>query len=99
MVVAAKSRVLQAILSVINRQDKVKAILDLGCQIVAMSEVVCNVLALHYDLTIRLHMMSANGGINQSLGLAWNMPFVKGDITVYLQIHILCNLAYDILLG
>ena len=64
-----------------------------------MSEEVCNALALHYDPTIRLHMMSANGGVDQSLGLARNVPFVVGDITVYLQVHILCNPAYDILLG
>ena len=99
IVVAAESRALQAILPVIDGQDKVEAILDPGCQIVAMSEEVCNVLALHYDPTIRLHMMSANGGVDQSLGLARNVPFVIGDITVYLQVHILRNLAYDILLG
>ena len=99
IIVAAESRALQAILPVIDGQDKVEAILDPGCQIVAMSKEVCNVLVLHYDPTIRLHMMSANGGIDQSLGLARNVPFVVGDITVYLQVHILRNPAYDILLG
>ena len=64
-----------------------------------MSEEVCNALVLHYDPTIRLHMMFANGGVDQSLGLAWNVPFVVGDITVYLQVHIPHNPAYDILLG
>ena len=99
IVVAAESRALRAILPVIDGQDKVEAILDPGCQIVAMSKEVCNALALHYDPTIRLHMMSANGGVDQSLGLARNVPFVVGDITVYLQVHILRNPAYDILLG
>ena len=99
IVVAAESRALRAILPVVDGQDKVEAILDPGCQIVAMSEEVCNALALHYDPTIRLHMMSANGGVDQSLGLARNVPFVVGDITVYLQVHILRNPAYDILLG
>ena len=99
MVVAAESRALWAILPVVDGQNKVKAILDPGCQIVAMSKEVCNALALHYDPTIRLHMMSTNGGVNQSLGLARNVPFVVGDITVYLQVHILRNLAHDILLG
>ena len=99
IVVAAESRALWAILLVINRQDKVKAILDPGCQIVAMSEEVCNALALHYDPTIRLHMMSANGGVDQSLRLVQNVPFVIGDLTVHLQVHILRNPAYNILLG
>ena len=99
IVVAAESRALQAILPVIDEQDKVKAILDPGCQIVAMSKEVCNALALHYNPTIRLHMMSTNGGVDQSLRLVRNVPFVVGDITVYLQVHILCNPAYDILLS
>ena len=98
-VVAAESSALRAILPMVDGQDKVEAILDPGCQIVAMSEEVCNALALHYDPTIRLNMMSANGGIDQSLGLARNIPFLVGDITLYLQVHILRNPAYDILLG
>jgi hypothetical protein len=80
---------MQAILPVVDGQDKVEAILDPGCQIVAMSEEVCNALALHYDPIIRLNMMSANGGIDQSLGLSRNVPFLVGDITVYLQVHVL----------
>jgi hypothetical protein len=88
-VVAAESSALQAILPVVDGQDKVEAILDPGCQIVAMSEEVCNALALHYDPIIRLNMMSANGGIDQSLGLSRNVPFLVGDITVYLQVHVL----------
>ena len=98
-VVAAESSALRAILPTVDGQDKVEAILDPGCQIVAMSEEVCNALALHYDPTIRLNMMSANGGIDQSLGLARNVPFLVGDITLYLQVHVLRNPAYDILLG
>jgi hypothetical protein len=97
--VTAESNALRAILPVVDGQDKVEAILDPGCQIVAMSEEVCNALALLYDPTIRLSMVSANGGVNQSLGLARNVPFVVGEITLYLQVHVLRALAYDILLG
>ena len=97
--VAAESRALRAIMPTVDGQDRVEAILDPGCQVVAMSEEVCNALALHYDPSIRLHMMSANGGVDQSLGLARNVPFLVGDITLYLQVHILRKPAYDILLG
>ncbi len=97
--VAAESNSLRAILPVVDNQEKVEAILDPGCQIVAMSEEVCNALALPYDPTIRLNMVSANGGVNQSLGLARNVPFLVGEITLYLQVHILRSPAYDILLG
>jgi hypothetical protein len=97
--VAAESSALRAITPTIDNQDKVEAILDPGCQIVAMSEEVCNALALPYDPTIRLNMISANGGVDQSLGLARNVPFLIGDITLYLQVHVLRAPAYDILLG
>ena len=97
--VAAESCALHAILLVVDGQDKVEAILNPRCQVVAMSEEVCNALALPYDPTVRLHMMSTNGGVDQSLGLSRNVPFLVGDITLYLQVHILCKPAYDILLG
>ncbi|KAF7348977.1 hypothetical protein MVEN_01418600 [Mycena venus] len=42
---------------------------------------------------------SANGSVSPSLGLARNVPFRIGDITLYLQVHIVRNPAYDILLG
>ena len=98
-VVTAKSSALWAILSVVNGQDKVEVILDLGCQIVTMSEEVCNTLTLHYNPTIWLNMMSANGGIDQSLDLSHNVPFLIRDITVYLQVNVLWNPTYNIFLG
>src|SRR6266702_6741431 len=97
--VAAKSNSLCTILPVVDNQEKVEAILDPSCQIVAMSEEVCNALALPYNPTIWLNMVLANGRVNQLLGLAWNVPFLVGKITLYLQVHILCSPAYDILLG
>ena len=99
IVVAAESNALRAILPTIEGQEKVEAILDPGCQIVAMSEEISNALALPYDPTIRLNMISANGGVDQSLGLARNVAFLVGDIPLYLQVHILRKPAYDILLG
>ncbi len=97
--VAAESNALRAILPMVDGSEKVEAILDPGCQIVAMSEEVCNALAIPYDPSIRLNMVSANGGVDQSLGLARNVPFLVGEITLYLQVHILSSPAYDILLG
>jgi hypothetical protein len=67
--------------------------------IVAMSEDVCMELALIYDPSIVLNMQSVNGEVNQSLGLARNIPMQISNITLYVQIHIIHNLAYDILLG
>jgi hypothetical protein len=44
-------------------------------------------------------MESANGHIEPSLGLARNVPCTLGGITFYLQIHVIQNPAYDMLLG
>jgi hypothetical protein len=44
-------------------------------------------------------MVSANGGIDQLLGLVCNIPFLVREITLYLQVHVLHALAYNILLG
>ena len=44
-------------------------------------------------------MQSVNGTVNKSLGLARNIPCRIGNITLYLQIHIIHNPAYDILMG
>ena len=56
-------------------------------------------LGLVYDPSIILNMQSANGEVDQSLGLARNVAMRIGDITLYVQIHIICSPAYDILLG
>ena len=97
--VVAESNSLRAVLPVIDGQEKVEAILDLGCQIVAMLEEVCMALALPYDPDIQLNMVSANGGVDQSLSLAWNVPFMVGKIMLYLKMHILRLPGYNILLG
>jgi len=97
--VAKESSVLRSILSLVNNHLKFEAILDPGCQIVAMSEDVCHELALLYNPTIVLHMQSANGTVDPSLGLARNVPFLVGDLRLYMQVHVIRNPAYDILLG
>lgn len=96
---APESSALRSIYPVINNAQYVETILDPGCQIIAMSEGICHDLGLAYDPNVVLNMQSANGSVNPSLGLARNVPFRFGDITVYLQVHIIRAPAYDVLLG
>jgi hypothetical protein len=84
---------------VINNREEVEDIIDPGSQIIAMSEAVCHDIGLAYDPSIKLHMQSANGEVDQSLSLSHNIPCKINTITLYLQIHIIWSLAYDILLG
>ena len=64
-----------------------------------MSRAVCHSLGLAYDPTVRLDMQSVNGELDKSEGLLCNVPFRVGNIQLYLQIHVIRNAAYDILLG
>ena len=99
LIVAKESYALRAVIPLVNNHLKVESILDPGCQIIAMSEDVCHELSLAYDPSVVLHMESANGSVDPSLGLARNVPFLVGTITVYLQVHVIRSPAYDILLG
>jgi len=83
----------------INNQTHVKSIINPGLQIITMLDAICHNLGLHYDLCIQLNMESANGIIDKSLGLACNIPCHIGNITLYLQIYVICDPAYDILMG
>ena len=99
LTIAKESSALRTILPLINHNQYVKSVLDPGSQVIAMSEAVCHALALIYDPRIRLRMQSANHEVDETLGLTRNVPILVGDITLYVQFHIIRNLAYDVLLG
>ena len=99
LIIAKDSCAVRSIFAVIDSTKRKECILDPGCQIVAMSEDTCHDLSLVYDPMIRLNMQSANGNTDWSLGLARNVPFTIGTITLYMQVHIIGSPAYDILLG
>ncbi|KAJ7660652.1 hypothetical protein DFH06DRAFT_1268967 [Mycena polygramma] len=99
LVVSMESSAIRSILPIVDHRQVVESIIDGGSQIVAMSEAICHELGLPYDPRIVLKMQSANGSISPSLGLARNVPFRIGDITLYLQVHVVRSPAYDILLG
>jgi hypothetical protein len=98
-VVAKESNSIRSVVMDINGKDSVESVVDGGSAIVAMAEAVCHELTLCYDPAVTIPMQSANGGIDHSLGLARNIPCEIGNITLYMQIHIIRNPAYDILLG
>jgi len=83
----------------VDNQTHIESIIDPGSQIITMFDTVCHDLGLHYNPQIQLNMQSANGTVNKSLGLARNIPCCVGNITLYLQIHIIRDPAYNILMG
>jgi hypothetical protein len=99
LVIAKESSAVRSIVALVDNNRCVNCILDPGCQIIAMSENVCHKLGLAYNPSIKLNMQSANGNIDQSLRLSRNVPFRVHTITLYMQVHVICSPAYDILLG
>jgi Aspartyl protease len=97
--VAKDSHSLRSIMMLIDNKEEIECVLDPGSMIIAISEACCNNLGLLYDPTFRLHMESANGEVDESLGLARNVPFSIGPVTLFLQLHVVRSPAYDILLG
>jgi hypothetical protein len=99
VIVAAESYALRTVYPLINGVGEVESLLDPGSQIVSMSRAVARTLQVTWDPDIVVHMESANKSLEKTLGLAKNVPFVFGSITVYLQIHVIENVAYKVLLG
>ena len=99
LVIAKESGAVRSIVALVADTQRIECILDPGCQIIAMSENVCHELGLAYDPSIKLNMQSANGSIDQSLGLSRNVPFRIHTATFYMQVHVIRSPAYDILLG
>jgi hypothetical protein len=99
VVVANESQGLRAVYPLINGVGEVESLLDGGSQIVSMAKDVAVDLEIPWDPDITVHMQSANRSLEQTLGLAKNVPFIFGHITVYLQVHIITEPAYKVLLG
>ena len=99
VIVAAESHALRTVYPLINGVGEVESLLDPGSQIVSMSREVAMQLQVPWDPDIIVHMESANKTLEKTLGLAKNVPFLFGPITVYLQVHVIEKVAYSVLLG
>jgi hypothetical protein len=100
IVVARVSDSLRCIFPEINNsKEEVEVVVDGGSQIVAIDTLVAVGVGLTWDPETVIHMQSANGQLNKTKGLARNVPFKFGEITVYLQLHVVDRAPYQVLLG
>jgi hypothetical protein len=99
IIVANTSEALRSVYPVINKKEEVECILDPGSQIVAMDSRIAVGVGVNWDPDTTILMQSANGQLKKTLGLARNVPFAFGNLTVYLQLHIIEKAPYTILLG
>lgn len=99
LVVAETSESLRSIYMTINRIGQEECLLDNGSMIVSMARETAIQLGLTWDPLIRFNMESASNHVEKTLGLARNVRFSVGGINVFLQVHILEDPPYKILLG
>ena len=99
VIVAGESHALRTLYPLINGAGEVESLLDAGSQIVSMTKSVSIALGVGWDPDITVQMESANKTLSKTLGLAKNVPFLFGTITAYLQVHVVENAAYKVLLG
>jgi hypothetical protein len=99
VVVAQESLGLRSVYPLVNGIGKVESLLDGGSQIVSMAKDTAIELKIAWNPEITVHMESANKGLEQTLGLAKNVPLIFGQIVIYLQVHIIREPAYKVLLG
>jgi len=83
----------------VNGVTEEEALLDSGSQIVSMTRDVAAANKISWDPGLSIQLQSANGSLSRTCGLAKNVPFTLGDVTVLLQAHIMETAPYKILLG
>ena len=99
IMVAKESQSLRAIYPTINGVVEYECVVNGGLQIVSMALKVAQELGLSWDPDIKIQLQSANKTVDHSMGLAKNVSFLFGMIMIYLQVHIIRDPAYQVLLG
>lgn len=96
---ARESAPLRVVFPLVTGREKVESVMDSGSQIVSMALSTAERLMIPWDPDIQIYMQSANGQLKKSAGLARNVAFLFGDVTIYLQVHVIDQPAYQVLLG
>lgn len=99
LLVARESEPLRSIFASINRLGQEECLLDSGSMIVSMAKETAICLGLTWDPGIRISMESATNHLEKTLGIARNVRFKVGGLDLFLQVHILENPPYRVLLG
>lgn len=97
--VALKSVPLRSVYMTVNRLGIDECLMDNGSMIASMGKDTAIKFGLTWDPSLCFNMESASGHLESTLGLARNVQFSIAGINVFLQVHILENPPYKILLG
>jgi len=99
LVVGKLTEPLRAIYIQINGVGQEECLLDGGSMIVSMHKKVAIQLGLVWDPALSIEMESASNHVEETLGVARNVLFEVGGLKLFLQVHVLENPPYRILLG
>lgn len=90
---------LRVVPAVVNGVGEKEVLLDSGSQIVSMTKKVAAANKVTWDPNLSIQMQSANGLLSRTCGLARNVLFILGGVTILLQVHIIEEALYMVLLG
>ncbi|KXN90265.1 hypothetical protein AN958_04573 [Leucoagaricus sp. SymC.cos] len=90
--------VLRVIPALINKVHEEEVLLDSGSQIISMSREAVSTYKITWDPELTINMQSMNRQIMKTCGLAKNIHFNFGNITIYLQVHVMEQAPYRVLL-
>ncbi|KXN90919.1 hypothetical protein AN958_02701 [Leucoagaricus sp. SymC.cos] len=90
---------LRVIPALINKVHEEEALLDSGSQIISMSREAVSTCKITWNPELTINMQNMNGQITKTCGLAKNIPFNFGNVTIHLQVHVMEQAPYRVLLG
>lgn len=90
---------LRTIFPDINKKGSKESVLDPGSQVVSMSKKAAAEVGMGWDGSLTMGMEGCHGDVESTLGIARNVPFEIGGITLILQVHIVDKAPYEVLLG
>ena len=100
ILVAAPSEDLRCIFPRLNgHPDPIEGILDMGSMILCIDKRQAVGRGIEWDPSTVLHMQSANGSLNRTLGLARNVLMEIGDLQFRAQLHVVEKAPYQLLIG
>ena len=88
----------RVVLAIINGIGEEEVLLDSGSQIVSITKKIAAANKVSWDSSLSIQMQSANGSLSRICGLARNIPFTLGGVTVLLQVHVMDVVPYIVLL-
>jgi len=90
---------LRVVPAIVNGVSKEEVLLDNRSQIVSMTKKVVAINKVAWDSNLSIQMQSTNRSLSRTCKLARNVVFTLGEVTVLLQVHIMEEVPYTVLIG